>query len=61
MFQKNKNSYRTTVICINGNKIGTYTFIESSDDDWSNIASQMFYNEFGFYPTEMRVEIREVI
>lgn len=61
MFQTNKNSYRVVVICTNGDKEGRYTVIEDYDDNWDTIAEQMFFNEFGEKPTEMRVESRERI
>ena len=59
MFQRNKNSYRIVAICTNGDKEGRYTLIEDYDNNWDTIAEQMFYNEFGVNPTEMRLESRE--
>jgi hypothetical protein len=59
MFQRNKNSYRIVAVCTNENKVGRYTFIDDYDSDWSEIASQMFYDEFGVYPTKMRKESSE--
>ena len=56
MFQTNKNSYQITAVCKNGEKEGRYTFIEGPDTDWGEIAKQMFFDEFGVYPTEMRKE-----
>ncbi|MDD2434836.1 MAG: hypothetical protein PHO63_01125 [Bacilli bacterium] len=38
--------------CKNGDKVGVYTVIEDEGSDWSELASKMFYNEFGIYPTE---------
>ena len=59
MFQRNKNSYRVVVFCKNGDKENRYTFIEDYDDDWGEVAKQKFYNEFGIYPNEMSLEVRE--
>ena len=61
MFQKVKNNYKTVAICRNGKNEGTYTFIESYDDDWSTVAASMFYKEFGIEPTEMSLKSREKI
>ena len=61
MFQQVKNNYQTTATCKNGEKEGTYTFIESYDDDWSDIASSMFYDEFGVSPNEMHLISREKV
>lgn len=61
MFQTNKNSYEVVVICKNGDKEGRYTIIEDYDENWDTLASQMFYDEFGINPTEMKVISREKI
>lgn len=61
MFQTNKNSYVIVAICSNGEKVGRYTFTEGPDDDWSEIANKMFYEEFKIDATEMRIESREII
>lgn len=61
MFQKVKNNYRIVAVCTNGDKKGRYTFTESYDDDWSEIAERKFYEEFGVNPTRMSVESREKI
>lgn len=61
MFQRVKNSYQVTAICKNGDKEGTYTFVESYDDDWGDIASSKFYDEFGVQPNEMSLISREQI
>lgn len=61
MFRKVKNNYKTVAICKNGDKEGTYTFIESYDDDWSTVAATMFFKEFGIEPTEMHLKSREKI
>lgn len=59
MFQSNKNSYEIVVVCKSGYKEGRYTFIEGPDENWSDIAEGMFYDEFGEYPTDMSIESRE--
>ena len=59
MLQTNKNSYRVIVVCRNGEKEGRYTFIEDYDETWETIACQMFYDEYGVNPTEMKIESRE--
>ena len=52
MFQKNKIDHRVTVTCRNGDLVATYSFKEDYDENWWDIAKQMFYDEFGVYPTE---------
>lgn len=59
MFQRNKFSYKIVAYCTNGDKEATYEFIESYDATWSDIASDMFYDEFGIRPTRMKLESRE--
>ncbi len=59
MFQQAKYSYRITAVCTNGDKEGRYTFVQNYDDDWGEIAEQLFYDEFGVNPTEMKIESRE--
>ena len=58
MFQTNKNSYEIVAVCKKGDKEGRYTFIEDYDDNWSDIAEEMFYDEFGEYPTSSTLESR---
>ena len=59
MFQSNKDSYEIIAVCKKDDKEGRYTFIEGLDENWSDIAESMFYDEFGEYPTEMSIESRE--
>lgn len=59
MFQKVKNNYRVAVVCRQGDKEGRYTFTESYDDDWGEIAKRMFYEEFGVNPAEVSIISRE--
>ena len=61
MFNRVKNNYRDVVVCSDGENEGRYTFTESYDDDWSEIASQKFEDEFGTKPNRMSLESREQI
>ena len=59
MFQRNKFSYKIVAYCVNGDKEATYEFVESYDEIWMDIASDMFYNEFGIRPTTMSLQDRK--
>ena len=61
MFQRVKNNYRDVAVCRNNEHEGRYTFIESYDDDWGEIAEAKFRDQFGENPTEVSLESREKI
>ena len=61
MFNRVKNNYRVVVRCSDGQHEGIYTFIESYDDDWGEIAAQKFKDEYGNKPTSMSVVSREKV
>ena len=61
MFQRVKNNYRVVVVCKNGDIEATYTFVESYDDNWDEMAESRFYEEFGIRPMEMKLLSREKI
>ena len=61
MFQRNKFNYKIVATCTNGDKKGTYTFIENYDENWDEIAASMFKDEFGIEPTCMEINSREKV
>ena len=61
MFQRVKNNYEDVAVCRSGDNEGTYSFIESYDDDWGEIASEKFREEFGENPREMELVSRTKI
>lgn len=61
MFQKSKTNYKITAECSVDDKSGTYTFTVSYDENWSDIAEQLFYDEFGEYPSCLSIISRETI
>ena len=50
MFNRVKNNYRDVAVCTDGKNEGKYTFTESYDDVWSDIAEKKFEEEFGTKP-----------
>ena len=61
MFNRVKNNYRIVAVCSNGDNEGRYTFIQSYDDDWGEIAAEKFEDEFGKKPREIRLVSRETV
>lgn len=61
MFNRVKNNYRDVAVCSDAENEGRYTFIESYDDDWGEIAERKFEEEFGTKPTRISLESREKI
>ena len=61
MFNRVKNNYRDVAVCSDGEHEGRYTFTESYDDDWSELAAEQFEEEFGTKPNSMTLESREKI
>ena len=61
MFNRVKNNYRDIAVCTDGKNEGTYTFIESYDDVWSDIAEKKFEEEFGTKPNSSTLISREKI
>lgn len=61
MFQRNKNNYNIVAICRNGDKEGTYEFIENYDECWCDIARDLFYDEYGVEPTSQSLISREKV
>ena len=59
MFQISKTNYYVVVLCENGDKQATYSFIQNYDETWDDIASSMFYNEFGIKPNRMSIISKE--
>lgn len=51
MFQRNKNSYEIVAECSNSQYSEEYTFIVDYDDDWGEIAEELFYDDFEVNPT----------
>lgn len=61
MFQRSKTNYNLVVLCENGDKRATYSFVQNYDEAWDDIASSLFYNEYGIQPNKMSVISREKI
>ena len=61
MFRTVENSYRITARCTDDEHEGTYTFEVGPDADWEDVATQMFYDEFGTNPTCISFESKEII
>lgn len=61
MFQRNKNSYEIVAECSNGEYTEEYSFTVDYDDDWSDIAEELFYDDFGVNSTRTRLISRNTI
>ena len=55
MFQRNKNNYEIVAECSNGEHTEEYTFTVDYDDDWGDIAAELFYDDFGVNPNHIHL------
>lgn len=61
MFQRNKNNYEITAECSNNQHNEEYTFTVDYDDDWGEVAEELFYDDFGVNPTRIRLISRRTL